>query len=133
MDGGLRPQGISAILDAAIRISTRHWRPLVSCVFGFVLPVQVVSAIVFASIAPESLDIMSTDSARSRDEEQELLGAQFAIAALSFVSVLLATAACFTAVTAARLSAASDWRASLGFAARRLAGILALPSWPASP
>ena len=62
MDGRLRPLGIGEMLDAAIKIFTRNWRTLVLCVVGLVLPVQILAVLVTASIAPESLDLTSSET-----------------------------------------------------------------------
>jgi hypothetical protein len=126
MDGRLRPLGIGEMLDAAIKIFMRHWRPLVLSVVGLVLPVQVVAVIVTASIAPESLDLTTSETGVSRDEETEFLVSQLVVALLSFISVLLATATCFKAVADAYLGVTPDWRRSLRFAARRLLGLIGL-------
>src|SRR5215207_10242067 len=98
MDGRLRPLGIGEMLDAAMKIFMRHWRPLALSVVGLVLPVQIFAVLVTASIAPESLDLTAAETGVSRDEETEFLISQLAIALLSFISVLLATATCFKAI-----------------------------------
>jgi hypothetical protein len=126
MDGRLRPLGIGETLDAAIKIFTRHWRPLVLSVIGLVLPVQVIGVLVTASIAPESLDLTTSETGVSRGEETEFLLSQLAVALLSFLSVLLATATCFKAVADAYLGVEPDWRRSLKFAARRLPALVGL-------
>jgi len=126
MDGRLRPLGIGEMLDAAIKIFTRHWRTLVLCVIGLVLPVQIVAVLVTASIAPESLDLTSSESGVSRDEETEFLLSQLAVGLLTFLSVLIATAACFKAVADAYLGAQPEWKHSLKFGARRLPALVAI-------
>ena len=62
----------------------------------------------------------------SRGEETEFLLSQLAVALLSFLSVLLATATCFKAVADAYLGVEPDWRRSLKFAARRLPALVGL-------
>ena len=86
MDGRLRPLGIGEMLDAAIKIFTRNWRTLALCVVGLVLPVQILAVLVTASIAPESLDLTSSETGVSRDEETEFYVSQLAIGLLSFLS-----------------------------------------------
>ena len=124
MDGRLRPLGIGEMLDAAIKIFTRHWRTLVLCVIGLVLPVQILAVLVTASIAPESLDLTSTETGVSRDEETEFYVSQLVVGLLSFVSVLIATAACFKAVADAYLGVQPEWKHSLKFGARRLPALV---------
>ncbi len=126
MQHDLRPLGIGEILDAAIKLFTRHWRPLVLSVVGLVLPVQIVSALVTASVAPEQFDFTTTESGVSEDEEAEFLVGQGIVVLLSFISVLLATAVCFKAVADAYLGVEPDWRRSLRFAVRRLGGLFVL-------
>ena len=126
MDGRLRPLGIGEMLDAAIKIFTRHWRTLVLCVIGLVLPVQIIAVLLTASIAPESLDLTSSETGVSRDEETEFLLTQLAVGLLTFLSVLIATAACFKAVADAYLGAQPEWKHSLKFGARRLPALVAV-------
>jgi hypothetical protein len=124
MNGDLRPLGIGEILDAGIKLFLRHWRPLVLSVVGLILPVQILSALVTASVAPEQFDLTSTESGVEEGEEAEFLIGQGVIALLSVVSVLLATAVCFKAVADAYLGVEPEWRRSLRFAVRRLGGLL---------
>ncbi|HTE61975.1 MAG TPA: hypothetical protein VK631_16600 [Solirubrobacteraceae bacterium] len=124
MNGDLRPLGIGEILDAGIKLFLRHWRTLVISVVGLILPVQILSALVTASVAPEQFDLTSTDSGVQEGEEAEFLIGQGVIALLSVISVLLATAVCFKAVADAYLGVEPEWRRSLRFAVRRLGGLL---------
>jgi hypothetical protein len=126
MPHDLRPLGIGEILDAGIKLFTRHWRTLVLSVVGLVLPVQIISALVTASIAPEQFDFTTTESGVTEDEEAEFLVGQGIVVLLSFISVLLATAVCFKAVADAYLGVEPDWRRSLRFAVRRLLALVVL-------
>src|SRR5919112_1533632 len=126
MEHDLRPLGIGEILDAGIKLFTRHWRPLVLSVIGLVLPVQIISALVTASVAPEQFDFTTTETGVSEDEEAEFLVSQGIVVVLSFISILLATAVCFKAVADAYLGVEPDWRRSLRFAVRRLGGLFVL-------
>ena len=75
-------------------------------VVGLVLPVQILSALITASVAPEQFDLHDDrDRRRARARRREFLVGQAAIVLLSFVSVLLATAVCFKAVADAYLGA----------------------------
>jgi hypothetical protein len=124
MTGDLRPLGIGEILDAGIKLFMRHWQPLVLSVVGLILPVQILSALVTASVAPEQFDVTTTESGVDEGEEAEFLVGQGVIALLSVISVLLATAVCFKAVADAYLGVEPEWRRSLRFAVRRLGGLL---------
>jgi hypothetical protein len=123
MNGDLRPLGIGEILDAGIKLFLRHWRTLVLSVVGLILPVQILSALVTASVAPEQFDLTSTESGVDEGEEAEFLVGQGVIAVLSIISILLATAVCFKAVADAYLGVEPEWRRSLRFAVRRLGGL----------
>jgi hypothetical protein len=123
MTGDLRPLGIGEILDAGIKLFVRHWQPLVLSVIGLILPVQILSALVTASVAPEQFDLTTSETGVEEGEEAEFLIGQGAIALLSVISVLLATAVCFKAVADAYLGVEPDWRRSLRFAVRRLGGL----------
>jgi len=126
MNHDLRPLGIGEILDAGIKLFLRHWRTLVLSVVGLILPVQILSALVTASVAPEQFDLTSDETGVSEGEEAEFLIGQGVIAVLSGVSILLATAVCFKAVADAYLGVEPDWRRSLRFAVRRLWGLIGL-------
>jgi hypothetical protein len=124
MNGDLRPLAIGEILDAGIKLFLQHWRTLVLSVVGLILPVQILSALVTASVAPEQFDFTTTDSGVEEGEEAEFLIGQGVIALLSVISVLLATAVCFKAVADAYLGVEPEWRRSLRFAVRRLGGLV---------
>jgi hypothetical protein len=124
MTGELRPLGIGEILDAGIKLFVRHWQPLVLSVVGLILPVQILSALVTASVAPEQFDLTTSETGVEEGEEAEFLIGQGVIALLSVISVLLATAVCFKAVADAYLGVEPEWRRSLLFAVRRLGGLI---------
>jgi hypothetical protein len=126
MNGDLRPLGIGELLDACIKLFMRHWRPLVASVVCLILPIQVLSVLVTASIAPEQFDLTSSESGIEEGEEAAFLVGQAVITLLNVVGVLLATAVCFKAVADAYLGGEPDWRRSLGFAVRRLPALIGL-------
>jgi hypothetical protein len=123
MTGDLRPLGIGEILDAGIKLFVRHWQTLVLSVVGLILPVQILSALVTASVAPEQFDLTTSETGVEEGEEAEFLIGQGVIALLSVISILLATAVCFKAVADAYLGVEPEWRRSLRFAVRRLGGL----------
>jgi hypothetical protein len=119
----LRPLGVGEILDAGIKLYLRHWKPLMICVVGIVLPVQIVTVLVFASIDPSTLDSFGsfdTSSSSSSDPSGAEAAAFIVVALLSGLSTLLATAACFKAVADAWLGATPEAGRSLRFALRNL-------------
>ena len=123
MDGPLRPLRVGEILDAGFKVFLAHWRTLVLSVVGLILPVQIVSALVTAAIAPEQLDWTTAATTPGEGDAAEL-AAQAATQFLALVSALLATAACLTAIVDVRLGRTPDWRRSLRVAVRRLGGLL---------
>jgi hypothetical protein len=117
----LRPLGVSEILDAGIKLYQRHWKPLMTCVVGIVLPIEILSALVVSSIDPSSLEFSFDTSSSSGDGPSgSEAGALLVVEGLTLLAVLFATAACFKAVADAWLGVEPDARRSLGFGLRRL-------------
>jgi hypothetical protein len=120
---GLRPLGLGEILDVGIKLYLRNWRTLIACVVWVVLPVQILSVLLTLSIAPEQLDITSTETIDPGDEDA-FLASQGIVALLQGVVYLLSTAACFKAVADAYLGSTPAAGRSLSFALRRLPGLI---------
>ena len=112
---GLRPLGFGEILDVGIKLYLRHWRPLMLCVVGLVLPAQILSVLALLSVAPDLLD-PTTTSTIEPGEEDSFIAAQSVAALLQALVYVIATAACFKAVSDAYLGAEPSARRSLGFA-----------------
>ena len=116
----LRPLGVGEVLDAGIKLYLRHWKPLMICVVGIVLPIEILSALVLSSIDPDSLRFsLDTSSSSDRPSGNEV-GAILVLEGLTFLGILFATAACFKAIGDAWLGAEPAAGRSLGFALRRL-------------
>jgi hypothetical protein len=124
----LRPLGVGEILDAGIKLYVRHWKPLMICVAGIVLPVQILSVLVMASIDSSSLDTFGSGSTPATGDTASgaEIAAVIAVALASGLSTLLATAACFKAVSDAWLGATPEAGRSLRFGARRLPALIGL-------
>jgi len=119
----LRPLGVGEILDAGIKVYLRHWKPLMICVVGIVLPVEILTVLVLASIDPSTLNDLGgfdTSTTAGSDASGAEAAAFILVALLSGLSTLLATAACFKAVADAWLGATPDAGRSLRFALRNL-------------
>jgi hypothetical protein len=117
----LRPLGVGEILDAGIRLYTRHWKPLALCVLGIALPAQILAAVIVASADPKSLEV-SFDTSGSTG-----LGTRVLLLGIALAGGVLSTAACFTAVADAWLGRPPDARRSLRAFARlapAVAGLL---------
>ena len=122
---GLRPLGFGEILDVGIKLYLRHWRPLMLCVVGLVLPAQILSVLALLSVAPDLLD-PTTTSTIEPGEEDSFIAAQSVAALLQALVYVIATAACFKAVSDAYLGAEPSARRSLGFAVGALPRLLLL-------
>jgi hypothetical protein len=122
----LRPLGVGEILDAGIKLYLRHWKPLMICVAGIVLPVQILSTLVMASIDSSSVDVgFGTGTSTSANNlSGGELAAFVAVGLVSILSALLATAACFKAIADAWLGTTPDAGRSLRFGARRLPALI---------
>lgn len=124
---GLRPLALGELLDASIKLYTRHWRVLMRCVVGFVLPVQVLAAVALLALAPEQLDPETADATRiATGQDPQLLAAEVTIALLQGLMYLLVTGACFKAVLDARLGEQPSAGDSLAFLRPRLPAVLAV-------
>lgn len=120
----LRPLGVGEILDAGIKLYLRHWKPLMICVGGIVLPVQIVSTLVLALISPHALREGLSASSSSSQVSGSALTATMIVAAVAILSALLASAACLQAVGEAWLGGQPTAARSLRFALRRFGPLI---------
>jgi hypothetical protein len=130
----LRPLGVGEILDAGIKVVTRHWKPLAGTILILLGPVFVVYVLLLASIDKDLLGIsasFSTSNTSATDSADfsatEIVGFGLTYVLL-FVTFLLAFVACFKAVSDAWLGATPSISRSLRFALRKsfLVGLLGL-------
>jgi hypothetical protein len=122
---GLRPLGLGEILDVGIKLCLRHWRTLALCMVWLVVPVQILSALVLLSVAPDALD-PTRDSTALETDETDFFVAILIVYVLQGLVVAISTAACFKAVSDAYLGSVPRARRSLAFGARRLPKLIAL-------
>ena len=130
----LRPLRVGEILDVSIKVYTRHAKTLFKLVVMLVAPVQLVGAIVLISTAPNAAALnpfAAFDPANQQlpteFTEQDVyafIAGNLLVAVLGVVAALLATAACFHAISSAYLGAPVDWRQSLSLATKRLHSLL---------
>jgi hypothetical protein len=121
----LRPLGVGEVLDVALKLFFRHAGTLLVAVGVVIVPVQLLLVPVFTSALPDP-----QESGTALDPAFD--GAQIAVSAaallvallLTFVATILATAACYKAVTDAYLGGRPHWRASLAFAGARLGPVV---------
>jgi hypothetical protein len=127
----LRPLGVGEILDAGIKVFTRHWKPLAGTVAIITGPVFVIYVLLIASIDAELLSISSSFSTSTSTTDDptttELVGFALSYVVL-FIAFLLAFIACFKAVSDAWLGSEPSISRSLRFALRNAfkAGVLGL-------
>jgi len=128
----LRPLSVGEILDAGIKVFTRHWKPLAGMVAILTGPVYIVYVLLIASIDAELLDVngaFSTSSTTSTTDADATLIVGFALSyLLLFITFLVAFVACFKAVSDAWLGAEPSIGRSLRFALRNSfkAGVLGI-------
>lgn len=133
MDGTLRPLGVGELLDAAIKITKRRFKPMVLAVAVVVAPVMVVSALVQVSSGAGDPDpaFLETDPQTGLAElDGGKLGIFMAGTLVNLVLIIaataLATAAAFRLVSGVYLGDEPTWQESLRFAVRRFWPVLGL-------
>ena len=124
----LRPLGIGEILDVSLKIVWRNAGTLIRVVVFVVLPVQIVSALLGASLVSDSTNTFSFRSQNqatiSSSDVNAAIGYGVAIVVLALISSTLASGACFRAIASAYLGEQTGWRESLRFALRRFPSLL---------
>jgi hypothetical protein len=128
----LRPLGVGEILDVALKIVWRNAGTLVRIVVFVVLPVQILTALLAASVSPRSINSSSSFSFRSQtsnspftaSDVKAFVGYGIAVLILGLLSSTLSSAACFRAIASAYLGERTDWKSSLGYAVKHLHSII---------
>jgi hypothetical protein len=95
---GLRPLEFGEILDVSLKLVARHWRRLAICVLVVIVPVQILTVVVIASVAPDQLDLTSADATPLQDDDGNLVLSLVAVRILELLTYAAAVAACFRAV-----------------------------------
>lgn len=133
MDTQLRPLRVGEILDVALKIYLKNAGALMKLVLIFVVPSQVLAVLVAASTTPEAFtDFPSAPAPLPPGEVPQIepreiwtfAVANGIVALLGIVMVILATAACFKAISDAYLGEPVDWRRSLSFAGRKTGSLV---------
>jgi len=124
----LRPLSVGEIIDAAIKIWRRHFPTLARLVFVVVAPVQVLSALVRASVGAGDTVFNGVDAAGNPSVDTHALpgwlAGMFTAQALSALAFLIASAAVLRAVSVAYLGGTPEWRDSLKAATSRLRSLI---------
>ena len=123
----LRPLSVGEIIDVAIKIWRRHFATLAKIVFVVVAPVQILSALVAASVTSGG-GIEKIDAAGNSTVDTGALAAflagMFTAQVLSALAFLISSAAVLRAVSVAYLGGTPDWRESLRAATSRLGSLV---------
>ena len=126
----LRPLGIGEILDVSLKIVWRNAGTLIRVVIFVVLPVQIVSAVLGASVDTSSnnntfsLDTSNQQQTFSSSDVNALIGYGVAVVVLALISSTVSSGACFRAIASAYVGERTGWRDSLGFALKRFPSLL---------
>ncbi|RKQ94020.1 hypothetical protein C8N24_3896 [Solirubrobacter pauli] len=132
----LRPLSLGEILDAGIKVCTRHWKTLALCVIVPLLPLSILQVLLIGSIDAEQLEFLpETDtSTTSADDIEAGVWVTLGITALiGVVSFLVVNTACFKAVADAWLGATPEAGRSLRFGISRAPRIFVLSLIAAPP
>ncbi|MEW6477709.1 MAG: hypothetical protein AB1679_36145 [Actinomycetota bacterium] len=125
----LRPLSVGEIIDVAIKIWRRHLPTLARIVVVVVAPLQILAALVAASVNSETYTLEVRDNP---DEAPPVdtgalaawLAGMFTAQILSGLAFLISSAAVLRAVSVAYLDGTPDWRDSLRAATRRLRSLI---------
>jgi hypothetical protein len=120
----MRPLNLGETLDASIKIVRSRWRTLALVMVVVSLPIQIIDVLIISSttdIYQAGTNAFSTArSTTTYSDSGAYFTGQTIILALSFLSYLLGTVACYQAVADAYLGRTSTAADSLRFAGRRL-------------
>ena len=124
----MRPLNLGETLDASINIVRARWRTLAMVMVVIALPVQIANVAIISA----TTDVYQAGTGFSSDtstktaysDDGVYFAGQVAILALSFLSYLLGTVACYRAVADTYLGRPTSARASLAYAAERLGATL---------
>jgi hypothetical protein len=124
----LRPLSVGEIIDVAIKIWRRHLATLARIVFVVVAPVEILSALVAASVSTSEIGIETIDATGNTTIDGGALAAwmagMFTAQILSGLAFLISSAAVLRAVSVAYLGGTPDWRESLRAATSRLGALI---------
>lgn len=113
----LRPLGVGEVLDVALKICVRHWKPLVAITLIATIPATVFALAIVLSVIPDEGGLTDKDTAT--------LGAAFVVVGLVYLILqLVMIAASLKAVTDGYLGGQPSWRSSFAFAFRRTHSLL---------
>ncbi|MEA2461105.1 MAG: hypothetical protein QOH90_1282 [Actinomycetota bacterium] len=125
----LRPLSVGEILDVAIKIYLKHAWTMWKIVAVVVAPVQFIGALIVTSAAPDAVvNQNGIVIVQTQEQLSRFNAARGVVAALSVILIVLATAACFKAVSDAYLGDEPTFGGSFRHALKRWRSIIWLPS-----
>jgi len=121
----LRPLSLGEILDVSIKLCIAHGTTLLKTIVFVIVPVQVLATVVMVSTGSADYDVFGeVPENQTNDETNTYLAGQGGAIVLQTIAVALVTAVCFRVFARAYLVQATDWRASLRFAIKRIPQML---------
>jgi hypothetical protein len=117
----LRPLNAGQILDTSLKIFTSHWWTFMRIVLYIVAPLELISALVLGT----ALGVDENADQLADDEVALAVGGLFVAVAILLLEQVLASAACFRAVSDAYMGDREpNWSSSLGFSLRKFGPLL---------
>src|SRR3954454_21968543 len=124
----MAPLNLGETLDASIKIVTARWRTLAAVMLVIALPVAIAHVLIISS----TTDVYEAGGAgftteapnTTYSDEGAYFAGQVALLALSILSYLLGTVACYRAIADTYLGRATSARQSLSYALSRLGATL---------
>ncbi|HWH95384.1 MAG TPA: hypothetical protein VNT03_16100, partial [Baekduia sp.] len=125
----MRPLNLGETLDASIKIVRARWKTLATVMIVIALPLQIADVLIISSttdVYQAGSGLAASDAATKTtySDEGAYIAGQTAIIALSILSYLLGTVACYRAIADTYLGRPTSARDSLSFAAGRLGATL---------
>ncbi|WCB91683.1 hypothetical protein DSM104299_00356 [Baekduia alba] len=124
----MRPLNLGETLDASIKIVRARWKTLAMVMVVIALPLEIASVLIISSttdVYQAGSSFSTTEATKTTYSDSGAYAAgQVAVIALTFLSYLLGTVACYRAVSDTYLNRETSARASLSYAAGRLGATL---------
>ena len=122
----LRPLSVGEIIDVAIKIWRRNLATLARIVFVVVAPVEILSALISASVSTSDIETFDAagNSTINTGAAAAWAAGMFTAQILSALAFLIASAAVLRAVSVAYLGGTPEWRDSLKAATGRLRSLI---------
>src|SRR4051812_38359580 len=124
----MRPLNLGETLDASIKIVRARWKTLAMVMVVIALPLEIADVLIISSttdVYQAGTSFSATEGTKTTYSDSGAYAAgQVAVIALTFLSYLLGTVACYRAVSDTYLNRPTSARESLSYAAGRLGATL---------